>query len=100
MAEREVFLMKRRHQYYLSQRGERIYGAQSLKERRLLYESMFIQTERWTLILKMVPREVFLIKPKHQDHLPQWGGWICGAQSLGERRLICESVFIQWKNEL
>ena len=68
MIEREVFPMKPRHQYHLSQRGEWICGAQSLKERRLLRESMFIQIERQTLILKMIAREVFLTKPKHQYH--------------------------------
>ena len=30
-------------------------------------------TERGTLILKIVEREVFLIKPKHRYHLSQWG---------------------------
>ena len=41
---------------------------QSLKERRLLHESVFIQIERQILILKMVEREVILMKPKHQYH--------------------------------
>ena len=66
MVEREVFLMKPRHQYHLSQRGEWTCGGQSLKESRLLCESKFIQIERWTLVLKMVEREVFVMKPKHQ----------------------------------
>ena len=39
-----------------------IYSAQSLKERRLLCESVFIPIERWTLILKLVEREVILTK--------------------------------------
>ena len=66
MVEREVFLMNPRHQYHLSQREEWIYGAQSLKGRRLLRASKFIQIERWALVLKMVEREVFVMKPKHQ----------------------------------
>ena len=41
---------------HLFQWGERVYGAQSLKERRLLCKSMFIPLERWTLILKIVER--------------------------------------------
>ena len=49
---------------HLSQWGELIYGAQSLKERRLLCESMFILIKRWTLILKLAKREVFPMKPK------------------------------------
>ena len=68
MAIREVSLAKPRHQYHLSQRGECVYDAQSLNETRLLYESMFIPIERSTSILKLVIREVFLMKPKHQYH--------------------------------
>ena len=65
---REVFLMKPKHQYHLSQRGERVYDAQSWKEKRLLCKLMFIPIERRTSILKLVTREVFLFKPKHQYH--------------------------------
>ena len=79
---------------HLSQWGEWICGAQSLKERRLLCESVFIPIEKWTLILKMVEREVFLMKPRHQYHLSQRGEWTCGGQSLKESRLLCESKFI------
>ena len=74
---------------------EWICDAQSLKERRLLCESVFIQIEKWNLILKMVEREVFLMKPRHQYHLSQWGEWTYGGQSLKESRLLCESKFIQ-----
>ena len=62
---REIFLLKPKHQYHLSQRGECFYDAKSLKERRLLCQSMFFLIERRTLILKMVIREVFVMKPKH-----------------------------------
>ena len=68
MAIREVSLRKPKHQYHLSQWGECGYDAQSLNESRLLYESMFIPIERCTSILKLVIREVFLMKPKHQYH--------------------------------
>ena len=64
------------------------------KKKRLLCESMFVQIDRWTLILKMVEREVFHMKPKHQYHLSQLGQYVYGAQSQNERRLLCESVFI------
>ena len=57
---------------HLSQKGEWNYGAQSLKEWRLLCKSMFILVERWMLIQKLVGIEVFLTKPKHQYHLSQW----------------------------
>ena len=39
-----------------------------LNETRLLYESLFIPIERRTSNLKLVTREVFLLKPKHQYH--------------------------------
>ena len=71
MVEREIFLTKPKHQNNLSQRGEYDYGAQSLKKRRLLCESMFIPLERWTSILKLVESEVLLLKPKHQNCLSQ-----------------------------
>ena len=35
--------------------------------------------EKWTLILKMVERDVFLMKPKRQYHLSQWGECVYGA---------------------
>ena len=73
MIEREVFLMKPKHQNYLSQQGDCVCSAQSWKERRLLCASMFILIERRSSILKMVEREVFLMKPKHKYHLSQWG---------------------------
>ena len=58
--EKQVFLMKSKHQNHLSQWGEYEYGAQTRKERRLLLESMFIPIERRTWILKTVEKQVFL----------------------------------------
>ena len=81
-------------------RGERVYDAQSWKERRLLCEFMFIPIEIRTSILKKVRRDVFLMKPKYQYHLSQWEKWICGTQSLKDRRLLGESELIQLKIEL
>ena len=69
LVEREVFLMKPKHQNHLSLWGECVYGAQSWSEWRLLCESVLVQNDRPTLILKIVAREVFLLKPKHQHHL-------------------------------
>ena len=71
MVEREVFLQKPKHQYHLSQLGECVYSAQYWKKRRFLCESIFVQVDTRTLILKMVSREVFRMKPKHQYHLSQ-----------------------------
>ena len=70
MAEREVFLMKPKHQYHLSQWGECVYGAQSWNEGRVLHESVFFPIEKWTLIQKMAEWEVFLMKPKHEYIYP------------------------------
>ena len=95
---REVFLMKPRHQYHLSQREDCIYGAQSWKERRFLYESMFIPIERWASILKVIIGDVFLRKPKHQYHLSHRGECVYDAQSWKERRLLCESMYIPIKS--
>ena len=86
--------MRRKHQYHLSRWGKCVYNAQSWKEKRILYEFTFIPIKRWTSILKMVIREVFLLKPKHQYHLSQLGECVYDAQSWNETRLLCESMFI------
>ena len=62
------FYYETKLQYHLSQLRERVYDPQSWNEMRLLYEPMFIQIESRTSILKLVIREVFLMKPKHQYH--------------------------------
>ena len=46
---------------------------------RLLCEFMVIPIEEWTLIPKMLEREVFLMKPNHLYHLWQWGECVYGA---------------------
>ena len=67
------FFLETKGSIHLSQWGKWICGAQSLKERRLLYESMLILIERWTLIVKKVKRKAFLVKPKHQFFYPnEW----------------------------
>ena len=49
---------------HLCQWGKWICGAQSLKEWWLLCESTAVLINRRTLILKMIEREVFSMKPK------------------------------------
>ena len=89
MVERKAFLLKPKYQWLLSQWGEYVYGAQSWKKRRLLRESVFALIDRWALTLKkMVGRKAFIMKPKHQCQLSQWGNWVYGSQSLKERRLF------------
>ena len=55
---------------HLSQRVEKSCGAQSIKERKLLHESVFTTFNRWTLIQKKEGSEVFLIKQKRQFIYP------------------------------
>ena len=76
---------------HLSQRGEWSCGAQSIKESRLLCESMFIQIDRQIVILKMVEKEAFLMKPRHQHNFSQLGNYVYDSSSLKEKR----SVFVQ-----
>ena len=52
MMEKEAFLMKQNHQCHLSQCEKWVYGAQSWKERSLLYEFVFVLIHKWTLSLK------------------------------------------------
>ena len=52
MVDREAFFMKPKHQCYLSQWVEQVYGGQSWKEMRLLCDSVFVLIDWWTLILK------------------------------------------------
>ena len=79
MAEKQAFLLKPKHQILLSQWRECDYSAQRWKERRLLCESMFIPIERWTWILKIVEKQVFLIKLKHQYQLSWQEDCVYGA---------------------
>ena len=55
---------------YLSQWVKRICGAQSLKEKRLFCEFVFISIDRWTLTLNIAQRDHFLMNPKHQFIYP------------------------------
>ena len=48
----------------------------------------------------MMERVAYLMKPKHQCYLSQRIECVYGAQSWKERRLVCDSAFIQLKNEL
>ena len=50
--------------------------------------------EKWTLILKVVEREGFLMNPKHQCHLSEWIERVYGAELWKEMRLLCDSVFV------
>ena len=79
----------------LSQWRECVYGVQSWKELSVFCESVVVQIDKWTLILKMVERDVFPMKAKHQYHLSQWEKSVYGGQSQKNRRLLCESIFVQ-----
>ena len=64
MVEEKAFLVKPKYQCHLSQWEELVYGSKSWKERRLLCESMFIQIDKGTLILKNGGKRSFLYKTK------------------------------------
>ena len=64
------------------------------KEKRLLYESVFVLSDTRTLIPKKIERKAFLMEPKHQCHLSQQGEGVYGSSSLKEMRLLHESMFI------
>ena len=66
MPKEDFFLTKPKHEYHLSQRGDSVYGLSLRKERRLLCESLVVQIDERTLILKMVGNKVFLTKQKYQ----------------------------------
>ena len=93
MVESEVFLWNQGI-IHLYQWGEWVYDAQLWKEKRLLCESVFVQIDRRTLILKTVERWAFFMKPKHQCYLSQLVEWVYGARTWKERRLLCEFVFV------
>ena len=61
---------------------------------------MFIPIERWTSILKMDIREVFLMNPKHQYHLSLWEECVYDAQSWKEKRYYVNPSLSQLKVEL
>ena len=43
----------------------------------------------------MAKGDVFLMKRKPQHHLSEWGECVFGAQLQKDKRLLCESVFVQ-----
>ena len=62
--ERKAFLANSNHQYHVSQWGEHDCSAHKKKEWRLLWVSMFVSFQEWTLItMKMVQRKAFLANP-------------------------------------
>ena len=89
------FFGKTKASIHLSKWGEWLWGAQSLIEKRLSCESVFILINWQTLIVKMVEWKAFLMKPKHQCHLSQLQEYVYCSSLWKERRLFCESVFAQ-----
>ena len=55
---------------------------------------MFGPIDKWTLTLKVMERETFLMEPNHQCHLFHWGEWVDGAQSQNKKRLLFEYMFV------
>ena len=70
MAEREVFPMKPKHQFiYPSAANE--FACTIIKRKEITIWIRVYPIEKPTLILKMVERDVFHTKSKHQYHLSQ-----------------------------
>ena len=69
---KRCFLLQPKPQYHLSQWGECVYGVESWKEKRLFWEYAFVEIDQRILTLKIMARDVFLMKPNHQYHLSQW----------------------------
>ena len=65
-----------------------------INRKEISYESMFVQIDRRSLILKMVESKTFFMKLKHQCHLSEWVERAYGAQTWKKRQLLCESVFV------
>ena len=55
---------------------------------------MFIPIDKWALTLKNGGKWIFYCGTKAAIHSSEWAEWIGGAQSIKERRLLCESMFI------
>ena len=64
MMEREPFLMKPKNQYHLSQWEAWVYSAKLWKKSVLLRESVFIQIDKWTLIVKNDGKRSFSYETK------------------------------------
>ena len=100
IVERKVFLTKPKHSNRLSQQIELVYNAQSCIERRLLCESAFIPIKRRTSILKILEREVFPMKPKHQNIYPNEDNVIMVPNHEKNRDYYVNPRLYQLKDEL
>ena len=94
MAGGEVFPIKSKHQYHLSQWWEYAYGGQSWKERRLLCECMFIPIDWWNLILKDCGKKRFSYKNKASMSFIPIRGMCLWFPIMKKKRLLLAFVFI------
>ena len=99
MVEWKASLTKPKRQCHSSKWGEWVCGAQSWKEKRLLYESVFVPTGKQILILKMVVRKAFLMKPKQQCHSSQVGEWVYGPNHESKGHYKVNPCLSQLTNE-
>ena len=91
---RKSFSYETKVSSHLSQRGEWVYGSQSWKERRLLCESVLIQIDRRTLILKIGGKRSFSYETKASMLFIPIRRMSLWCQSWTERRLLCELIFV------
>ena len=94
---KEAFLKKAKRQFCLSQWEKSIYYSQSWKERRLLHESMFIQFDKQTLILKNNGRKCFSYEAQTSVHLAQWVEWVYGSQSWKKEIITWIRIYLIWQ---
>ena len=100
MVGRKAFLRKSKHQCHLSLWREWVYGTQSWKETRLVWESMFISNEKWNLILKNSGKRSFSYETKAPMSFIPWGEYVYGTQSWKKRRLLWKSMFVLLSGKL
>ena len=95
MVEGKTFLMKPKHQFiYPNEHNEFMVANHEKKEDYCVNPCLSKLTNKlW--FQKIVGREAFLTKPRHQCHLSQWREWVYDSHSWKERRLLRESIFIQ-----
>ena len=90
----KVFLVKPKHQFVYPNK-ENAFMVPSHEKNGDYYVNLCLPlliNELW--LAKMVESEVFPYETKASIHLSQWLEWTCGAQSLKERKLLCEYVII------
>ena len=78
MVEKDAFLMEPKHQFICTNEENEFMVPNHYKKGDY-YLNPSLSNWKINIKSKMVKREVFLMKPKHQYHLSWWGECIYGA---------------------